>query len=258
MFDVPFWQGPAELIHLLSVISPVADDLAVVYLPLLPVGLWELLGELGIELIAVPDEEFPTLGCNVLAVEPGVVILADGNPPHRGQAGPGRLRGPHLPGDRDRAQRVGRSDLPDPADPARAVDLTARTCRPPPVGGRRRRRLDVIDDLADARPDPERHRLRGGGLGALLEMLGMIPGIAVEGLVNGSGDDPADPDWPGEEMPRTALPIVIGRLGRTGGRRIVLVGHSTSCRPATGHVERRPVGRRRSATASCTVAAPAT
>ena len=40
IFDVPYWRGPAELIHLLSVISPVADDLAVVYLPLLPVGLW--------------------------------------------------------------------------------------------------------------------------------------------------------------------------------------------------------------------------
>ena len=61
-------------------ISPVADDLAVVFLPLLPVGLWELLGDLGIELIAVPEEEFPTLGCNVLAVEPGVVIMAEGNP----------------------------------------------------------------------------------------------------------------------------------------------------------------------------------
>ena len=80
VFDVPYWRGPAELIHLLSVISPVADDLAVVYLPLLPVGLWQLLGELGIRLIEVPDEEFATLGCNVLAVRPGVVILADGNP----------------------------------------------------------------------------------------------------------------------------------------------------------------------------------
>jgi dimethylargininase len=80
VFDVPFWQGPAELVHLLSVISPVADDLAVVYLPLLPVGLWELLGEFGIEMIAVPDDEFATLGCNVLAVRPGVVILAEGNP----------------------------------------------------------------------------------------------------------------------------------------------------------------------------------
>ncbi|OGO54221.1 MAG: hypothetical protein A2Z32_05230 [Chloroflexi bacterium RBG_16_69_14] len=80
IFDVPYWRGPAELIHLMSVISPVADDLAVIYPPLLPVGLWELLGELGIRLIEVPDEEFPTLGCNVLAVRPGVVILAEGNP----------------------------------------------------------------------------------------------------------------------------------------------------------------------------------
>jgi len=80
IFDVPYWRGPAELIHLMSVISPVADDLAVVYLPLLPVGLWALLGELGIRVVEVPDEEFPTLGCNVLAVRPGVVILAEGNP----------------------------------------------------------------------------------------------------------------------------------------------------------------------------------
>jgi len=80
VFDVPYWRGPAELIHLMSVISPVADDLAVVYLPLLPVGLWELLADLGIRLVEVPDEEFPTLGCNVLAVRPGVVIMAEGNP----------------------------------------------------------------------------------------------------------------------------------------------------------------------------------
>ena len=80
VFDLPYWRGPAELIHLMSVISPVADDLAVVYLPLLPVGLWELLLDLDYRLIEVPDDEFPTLGCNVLAVRPGVVILADGNP----------------------------------------------------------------------------------------------------------------------------------------------------------------------------------
>ncbi len=79
-FDVPYWRGPAELIHLLSVVSPVADDLAVVYLPLLPVGLWELMRALDIRLIEVPESEFPTLGCNVLAVRPGVVILAEGNP----------------------------------------------------------------------------------------------------------------------------------------------------------------------------------
>jgi N-dimethylarginine dimethylaminohydrolase len=80
IFDVPYWRGPADLIHLMSLISPVADDLAVVYLPLLPVGLWRLLGELGIRLVEVPEEEFLTLGPNVLAVRPGVVILAAGNP----------------------------------------------------------------------------------------------------------------------------------------------------------------------------------
>jgi dimethylargininase len=80
VFDVPYWRGPAELVHLLSVVSPVADDLAVAFLPLLPVGLWELLNELGLRLIEVPSEEYPTLGCNVLAVRPGVVIVANGNP----------------------------------------------------------------------------------------------------------------------------------------------------------------------------------
>ena len=80
IFDVPYWRGPAELVHLLSVVSPVADDLAVVFLPLLPVGLWELMRELGVRLVEVPEEEYPTLGCNVLAVRSGVVIVADGNP----------------------------------------------------------------------------------------------------------------------------------------------------------------------------------
>ncbi|HJW21895.1 MAG TPA: arginine deiminase family protein [Candidatus Limnocylindrales bacterium] len=78
--DLPYWRGGAELIHLLSVVSPIADDLAVAYLPLLPAGLWELLGELEMRLIEVPDEEFETLGCNVLAVRPGVVLMAEGNP----------------------------------------------------------------------------------------------------------------------------------------------------------------------------------
>lgn len=80
IFDVPYWKGPAELVHLMSVISPIADDLAVVFTPLLPVGLWQLLNDLGYRLIDVPAEEYPTLGVNVLAVRPGVVIAAEGNP----------------------------------------------------------------------------------------------------------------------------------------------------------------------------------
>jgi len=80
IFDLPYWRGEAELVHLLSVISPVTDDLAVVYSPLLPAGLWALLEESGIRTIAVPDEEYPTLACNVLAVRPGVLVMAEGNP----------------------------------------------------------------------------------------------------------------------------------------------------------------------------------
>ncbi len=80
LFDVPYGQGPQKLIHLLSLISPVADDLAVVYLPLLPVGLWELLTERGIGMVEVPPEELESLGPNVLAVRPRVVVMAAGNP----------------------------------------------------------------------------------------------------------------------------------------------------------------------------------
>ena len=80
IFDVPYWRGRAELVHLMSVISPIADDVAVVFLPLLPVGLWQLLQDLGYRLVEVEEDEYPTLGCNVLAVRPGVVVLAEGSP----------------------------------------------------------------------------------------------------------------------------------------------------------------------------------
>jgi N-dimethylarginine dimethylaminohydrolase len=55
----------------------------VVYPPLLPAGLWDLLAELGIATIAVPDAEYATLGCNILAVRPGVLVMAEGNPQTR-------------------------------------------------------------------------------------------------------------------------------------------------------------------------------
>ncbi len=79
-FDVPHGQGPGVCLHLLSLVSPVADDLAVAFLPLLPSGLFELLANREVTVVPVPEEEFPTLGCNVLAVRPGVVVMAEGNP----------------------------------------------------------------------------------------------------------------------------------------------------------------------------------
>ena len=80
VFDVPYANGPAECLHLLSVISPIADDLAVVFLPQLPAGLYELLAERCVALVPVPEEELLTQGCNILAVRPGVVVMVEGNP----------------------------------------------------------------------------------------------------------------------------------------------------------------------------------
>jgi len=60
----------------------------------------------------------------------------------------------------------------------------------------------------------------------LAELLEEIPGMRVERLAPDPELARQDPDWPGEEMPRTGLPIVVGRLGRAGGRRLLLVGHS--------------------------------
>ena len=82
-YDLPHHRGRAELLHLMSVISPLADDLAVVYLPLLPVRLVQLLWERGIQLVEVPDDEFPTQGPNVLALAPRAVLALDGNPETR-------------------------------------------------------------------------------------------------------------------------------------------------------------------------------
>lgn len=74
-FDLPHWHGRGEVLHLLSLISPVDARMAVVYLPLLPVRLAELLEERSYELIEVPDDEFPTQGANVLALAPRRCVL---------------------------------------------------------------------------------------------------------------------------------------------------------------------------------------
>lgn len=81
--DLPHYHGRDEVMHMLSLISPLADDLAVVYLPLLPVRLVELLEERGVELVEVPDEEFESMACNVLALAPHVALTLDGNPETR-------------------------------------------------------------------------------------------------------------------------------------------------------------------------------
>jgi dimethylargininase len=82
-FDLPHWHGRDEVMHLMSLISPLAPDLAVVYPPLLPTRLALLLEERGVELVEVPDAEFATMGSNVLALAPRVALAVEGNPETR-------------------------------------------------------------------------------------------------------------------------------------------------------------------------------
>jgi dimethylargininase len=82
-FDVPSHRGSEACLHLLSLLSPLDRDLVVAYVPLLPVRLVELLAERGVEIVPVPDEEFDTMGPNVLALAPRVGVAVDGNPETR-------------------------------------------------------------------------------------------------------------------------------------------------------------------------------
>ncbi len=81
--DLVHDQGPAHVLHTMSFISLVADDLAVVFERLLPVPLVELLADRGVRTIAIDEDEYWTMACNVLAVRPGVVVVVDGNPKAR-------------------------------------------------------------------------------------------------------------------------------------------------------------------------------
>lgn len=77
---LPHWRGPADVFHLMSVLSPVDRDLAVVYSPLMPVPFRELLLDRGFTLVEVPGDEFESMGANVLATGPRRCVLVTGNP----------------------------------------------------------------------------------------------------------------------------------------------------------------------------------
>ena len=77
---LPHWRGPGDVFHLMSILSPVDRNLAVVYAPLLPASFHETLAARGIELIDVPHAEFETMGANVLAVAPRRCVVLSGNP----------------------------------------------------------------------------------------------------------------------------------------------------------------------------------
>jgi len=77
---LPHWRGPGDVMHLMSLLSPVDHDLAVVYSRLLPVPFREWLLARGFSLVEVPDEEFDSMGTNVLALSPRRCVMLAGNP----------------------------------------------------------------------------------------------------------------------------------------------------------------------------------
>ena len=77
---LPHWHGENDVMHLMSLVSPVDRDLAVVYSRLLPVPFRQLLLERGYRFVEVPDSEFESMGCNVLALGPRHCVMIGGNP----------------------------------------------------------------------------------------------------------------------------------------------------------------------------------
>ena len=80
---LPHWRGPDDVFHLMSIISPIDVDLALVYSPLMSVAFRELLLDRGMTLIEVPDEEFASMGTNALALGPRKCLMLAGNPKTR-------------------------------------------------------------------------------------------------------------------------------------------------------------------------------
>ena len=84
-FDLPHYEGPSAVLHLMSVLSPIAHDKAVVYEPLAPVRLLQFLESRGISWFTVSEKEMLTQGANILTIRPNVVVLAAGNPEIEGK-----------------------------------------------------------------------------------------------------------------------------------------------------------------------------
>ena len=77
---LPHYKGPSDVFHLMSILSPVDHDLAVVYSPLMPIAFRNDLINRGYKFVEVPEEEFESMGCNVLAIAPRKCIMVSGNP----------------------------------------------------------------------------------------------------------------------------------------------------------------------------------
>lgn len=81
--DLPHHRGEGVILHLLSLISVLDEDLVVGFPPLLPVRLMEMLRDREIRIVEVPENELGSQGPNVLALAPRVGLALDGSPETR-------------------------------------------------------------------------------------------------------------------------------------------------------------------------------
>jgi dimethylargininase len=78
--ELPYGDGPAACLHLMSVISLVDTNLAVVYPKYIGTPFWQELERRKFRFIEVSDKEFLTQATNVLTLLPKVVIMPENNP----------------------------------------------------------------------------------------------------------------------------------------------------------------------------------
>ena len=78
--ELPEPDHPDDVLHLMSIISPIDQDLALIYRPFMPAEFMAWLEKLGVAFVDVPEQEYAIMGCNVLAIAPRTTIMLENLP----------------------------------------------------------------------------------------------------------------------------------------------------------------------------------
>jgi N-dimethylarginine dimethylaminohydrolase len=81
--DLPHWSGPTDVLHLMSLISPLKDKLFLIYEKLIPISFLNFLRSIDINFIHIEESEYETLACNVLPLSEDKCLIVKGNPKTR-------------------------------------------------------------------------------------------------------------------------------------------------------------------------------
>ena len=121
--ELPAPDHPDDVLHLMSIISPLDKDLALIYRTLMPTQFIEWLEQLGIAFVDVPEAEYLPMGCNVLALGPRQVLMLENLPGVKSWVRGCRLFCDNLQRVRDQSQRRRRTHLFDSSFSARVIRL---------------------------------------------------------------------------------------------------------------------------------------